>query len=222
MFNKIQEFLKNLTAEKHSFDPRTIGDDPLLAQIAWTPAKGGGANFRTHRLVQIDQERVEFRTSLGAKLFCMVFLLPGLAIMIFAPSAVYSEGKIGMNPETIFPVLFGLVFAGIGGSMLYFMARPAVFDKKNGHYWRGWGNPEKMLNPENLKNYTKLDRIHAIQLISEHCSGKNSSYYSYEINLVLEDASRINIVDHGDLKKIRDDAHALSQFLNKPVWDGIN
>ena len=58
-----------------------------------------------------------------------------------------------------------------------------------------------------------------MQLLSKFVSGSKSSYYSYELNLVLNDGRRINVVDHGDLKRLRSDVKTLSQFLDKPVWD---
>ena len=64
-----------------------------------------------------------------------------------------------------------------------------------------------------------LSSIHALQLLSEFISGSKNSYYSYELNLVLHDGSRINVVDHGNLERLRSDASTLSQFLGKPVWD---
>ena len=60
----------------------------------------------------------------------------------------------------------------------------------------------------------KLNTIHALQLIKERCRTKN-----YELNLVLESGQRINVVDHGGLNRIREDANQLSQFLCIPVWD---
>ncbi|MGD9320846.1 MAG: hypothetical protein PVH99_12810, partial [Desulfobacteraceae bacterium] len=54
------------------------------------------------------------------------------------------------------------------------------------------------------------------------CSiGSKRSYYSYELNLVLRDSKRTNVMDHGDYEKLREDAQTLSQFLEKPVWDAI-
>jgi hypothetical protein len=50
-------------------------------------------------------------------------------------------------------------------------------------------------------------------------TGNKNSYYSYELNLVLDDGSRINVVDHGNLDRLRSDAQTLSRFLDKPVWD---
>ena len=66
---------------------------------------------------------------------------------------------------------------------------------------------------------TPLSAIHALQLVSEHVRGNKSSYWSYELNLVLGDGSRINVVDHGNLDQLRADAQTLAGFLNKPVWD---
>ena len=39
--------------------------------------------------------------------------------------------------------------------------------------------------------------------IRERCTSRNSSYYSYELNLVLDDGSRLNGVDHGNLERLR-------------------
>lgn len=67
-----------------------------------------------------------------------------------------------------------------------------------------------------------LDDICAIQLISEYCSGDDSSYYSYELNLVLKDASRINVIDHGNKTRILEDTQILADFLDVPVWNAID
>jgi len=36
--------------------------------------------------------------------------------------------------------------------------------------------------------------------------------------LVLEDASRVNVRDHGKIKTLIIDAKTLSEFLNIPIW----
>jgi hypothetical protein len=66
---------------------------------------------------------------------------------------------------------------------------------------------------------TALGEIHALQLISEHCTSDNSSYYSYELNLVLADGRRINVVDHGNRATLYSDADSLAAFLGVPIWD---
>ena len=105
--------------------------------------------------------------------------------------------------------------------MFYSMSKPVVFDKRSGLFWKSWKNPEEMGFPETLYNCTELGEIHALQLVSEYWEGDKSSFYSYELNLVLHDGSRTNVVDHGDLAQLRQDAKTLSEFLGIPLWDGI-
>ena len=100
-------------------------------------------------------------------------------------------------------------------------AAPIVFDKASGYFWKGRKFPQDVPDPRSLKNVVQIGQIHALQLLAEYVRGSKSSYYSYELNLVLEDGKRLNVVDHGNQTKLREDAKTLSQFLGKPVWDAI-
>ena len=69
-------------------------------------------------------------------------------------------------------------------------------------------------------DHTKLGKIKDIkniQVIKERVRTKNSSFYSYEINLVLKKGERLNVVDHGNLKEIKRQAQELSVFLGKKI-----
>ena len=183
MFKKLIKSLGLRFGNQNPFDPSRF-EDPIAMQTEWTPAKGGGANFCTHKMVQNGMGRLEFRASLGARLFY-------------------------------------LVFASAGGAMFYFGTIPIVFDQQRGFYWKGRKAPYEMYNRAALKNYARLEDIHALQLISEYCHGNKSSYDSYELNLVLKDGRRLNVVDHGNHKQLRADAATLSRILDKPVWDAL-
>jgi len=206
--------LKQLTVEPVPFDPSGLGDEVAL-KTSWTPAKGGGASFETHRLVEIDMHRHEFRASPGMVLFAGVFMLVGAVASTVIVIANQEADLIAL----IFPVIMGLVFVGIGGGMMYFGLAPIVFDKRRGEYWKGRTAPYEAANRQGLKHYTELDEIRALQIIKERCTSKNSSYFSYELNLVLQDGRRLNVIDHGNLERLRADAEKLSAFLGKPVWD---
>ena len=65
----------------------------------------------------------------------------------------------------------------------------------------------------------RLEFIHALQIVAEFISGKNANYYSYELNLVLKNGNRINIIDHNNKGRIDREAKVLSEFLGVPVWD---
>lgn len=218
MLKRLVEKLQRLSREAVAYDPSRF-DDPIAMQTDWTPARSGGASFRTHKLVAVDSFRMNFRASAGAIAFCLLFLLLGLGVMVGFSAANLSSGGLSFSMETILPVLFGLVFATAGGSMLYYGARPIVFDKRSGAFWKGRQAPFEVVNRRALKDFVELEEIHALQLISELCRSDKSSYYSYELNLVLSDGRRINVVDHGNQEKLREDARILSAFLDAPVWD---
>lgn len=103
--------------------------------------------------------------------------------------------------------------------MFWFGTSPIVFDKSVGYFWKGRKSPQDVSDTSSIKKIARLEEIHALQLISEYISGSKSSYYSYELNLVLKDGRRIAVIDHGNLKSLREDAKRLSEFLGKPVWD---
>lgn len=63
------------------------------------------------------------------------------------------------------------------------------------------------------KTVFPFSQIHALQIISEFIPGKYGNYKSYELNLILKDATRVNIVDHKNIEQIRLDAQKTSKFL---------
>lgn len=221
MLNSLLQKLQELAGRRGAtFDPAVL-NDPVALQTAWSPAKGGGASFRTHRLVTVDHSRLEFKASAGAVVFYLIFLLIGLGMMLGFPVARLSEGgPWGLTMDILMPMLMGLLFALVGGAMLYFGTAPIVFDTRQGCFWKGRQSPELVFDKSRLKNFTRLEEVHALQIISEYCSGKNS-FYSYELNLVLKDGNRINIVDHGNLASLREDGGTLARFLGRPLWDGL-
>ena len=202
--------------ERKVFDPSTI-DDPLAMKTKWIPAKTGGASFLTHQLTRVGTNRIEFAPTAGAKFFYLLFIIIGIGLIIGFPIAAMS----GSDVQVFVPILAGTVFTGVGGLMLYLGTTPVVFDKSQGFFWNSRQGPEKKTTHSSVKNFTRLEKIHALQLVSEYCQGNKSSFYSYELNLVLTNGKRINVVDHGNVDELRRDARTLAAFLEKPVWDAI-
>ena len=58
-------------------------------------------------------------------------------------------------------------------------------------------------------------------MISKEFTGKYDTYTGYELNLVLKDGRRINVMDHGDLPAMQDQAAAIAALIRKPIWDVI-
>lgn len=220
MLMKLFQKIRGALDAPDPFDPSRFGD-PVAEQTSWMPAKKGGANFRTRNLIMVTPNRIEFRASLAAKIFFGCFLLGGMGFAVGASISHFSPGTFPFNPDTLVPLLAGLGFAIVGGFLLYFGTAPVVFDKSRGLFWKGRKARDGVFDSDSQKHFAGLEDIHALQLISEYCRGSKRSYYSYELNLVLRNGRRINVIDHGDCEKLREDAQTLSQFLGKPVWDAI-
>jgi len=222
MFERLLQKLKELAWGREAVDPARF-DDPVAQQTDWGPLKPGGANFCTQKLVRVDPDRLEFHAAWGAVLVGLFFLLVGLAALAFFVAGTlfgWTAASSGDKSVLWIPALFGSLFSAAGGGMLYGFTLPVVFDRRRGYFWKGRRAPSQLLGRGAAERVTDLARIHALQLIAELCHGsKGSSYYSYELNLVLEDGSRVNVVDHGNLERLRQDAQALAEFLGRPLWD---
>jgi len=110
MFKKIMEKLQNLAVAGKGFDPSGL-NDPIAMQTQWTPVKSGGANFRTHKLVSIDPNRLEFKSTIGAKMFYLIFMLMGTGAMVVFSLSEISAGESLLNIEMIIPFLIGMISA---------------------------------------------------------------------------------------------------------------
>ena len=193
------------------FDRRTL-EDPVALKTCWDPLVIGGWNFCTHRLLS-SQGRAQMQVAPIAHLFC--FFCIGLGIVISGytvnvlndpdPSVVTS----GNIPIWLVPYL-PLTFSVFGSGLLWWLYRKNVlFDKKKGIYVR-------------QGRRFSLNEVHAVQLIKEYCANNNSTYFSYELNLVLKTGERCNVTDHASLRAIRADGIRLAEYLGVPNWDAID
>ncbi|MBN2144832.1 MAG: hypothetical protein JW774_09440, partial [Candidatus Aureabacteria bacterium] len=211
MINKIIEMVKSLalTRGEKRTDPSVFND--LLAQKTdWTPLKRGGCNFRTHRLMRINPNRVEFRPTVFAMVFYGIFLFIGLALLVGFSTLLSVKGAHSFNGPVWVPYIIGTVFSFVGGLLFYYGTKPIVFDQESMMYWKGRMNLYELSRTQSFKDHCELKQIHAIQLISEYCRGDKSSYYSFELNLVLHDGTRLQVVDHGSSEKLIEDANTLA------------
>ncbi len=220
MLKKFLNTLSKLATNRAPINPSVFGD-PFAEQVEWTPLKRGGASFFTHRLAKPNLNRIEFRASMGAKLFSGLFILAGVGAAVGFTGSQVANGTFSQRVETLLPIGIGTLFVAVGGWMFHHFTAPIIFDKHEGFFWKGKKSPTRTYRKTSLKDFTEIDQIHALQLISEYCRGDKNSYYSYELNLVLRDGKRLNVVDHGSQDELRGDAGALSEFLEKPVWDAI-
>jgi hypothetical protein len=216
---KPQAFIR----QEDDFDPSGI-DDPIARRTAWAPM-ACGANFCTHRLFNVGENRLEFRPTKEGRTFSLYFITIGFVIffaLLVGLASCSIHGRV--TPAAL--VIIGCAFVGFGLYDRYRTLMPIVFDSHLGLFWKG--KRSKQLTTFS-QHPTRFNDIHALQLVSlYHPSRKGTrgnkgtrSYYSYELIAVLKDATRVSIVHHGGRKELLEDATTLSQFLTRPLWNGI-
>jgi len=201
-------------------------DDPLALRISWDPVNPRGVNFRTHKAVQVQANRIEFRLTAYYKIIPMLLILFALALPTAMVTGTWMKtGVLGLDSNLIVALVISCL-ALLASVFAYLkVEKVIVFDASYGYFWKGKRDKEiGPFNPAELPGSVKLSDIHAIQIIQELVRGgqKNRKVFeSYELNLVLHNGERVNVVDHGDRAGVREDAKILSHFLNVPVWDRL-
>lgn len=210
-----------IEAREHSGEDRA-SFDTLRSRVDISPLNRGGSNFKTHVLIEKSNTKVEYKPSIGLALFVSIFTCTGIIIMAFNLFPFINIFDNNANTVRIGLVLFGAIFAGGGGIMYYYLYKPRIFDKRAELFIKSYKTKLYSRNIDNSKNHIRLKDIVAIQLLGEYVQSDDSTYKSFELNLVLENGTRKNVVDHGNLKTIVKDARILSKFLNVPIWHAGN
>ena len=174
--------------------------------LVWTPVAPGGTNQRTHRLVPTPGSGYTFKPSFGitGTLVLIPFFLSGA----IGPWVGLWMLVTGRWVECLFFLLWSALFGLPLWWYFYLRSKQPFFDPMERMFYRG----------RRHRDPVPLDEIVALQILTETCRGsKGGSYESYELNLVLKDNRRLNVIDHGDLKQLRSDAETLAKFLKVPL-----
>ena len=219
MFEKLAEKVRVAVANAapQPFDPEVF-QDPVATATKWTPASTSGTNMRSHRLVEDSADRLVYRPAASVKVFCGIFFFLGLACSLAFALGVAQDSE-GMGfPEVLLPIGFGGLFMAVGAGMYWGFSSPRVFDRRRGLYWKGRKSPDEVMNLAEIKGLTDLRQVHALQVLRRWVRGNKRSYWTYELNLVLKDASRTHVLVSGHGPSLREEAERLGQFLSVPVW----
>lgn len=217
--------------------------DPFAKEIAWIPMLLWGSTFKTYNLAQDHvNEKLELQTSKEVMLVHKKYIWIGCFLEIIAISSLLFSSflktvittfliwNLWFSPTIVAQLIenswnffwyfsiIGLFFIWIWLlGFLHFM-QPITFDKKSGYFYKGkpemiWG----IIDPSD-KKLIPHSSIYAIQVLLEHVRGENTNFLSYEINLILNDKNRINIMDHGERDDIKSNAKIIGEYLWVPVW----
>ncbi len=194
-------------------------EQQMPENLNWSPLVIGGSSYRTLKLMQASPSQWSYEPTGMHKAFPLIFIWSGafMAIILLI---------------TIIGFFIGIALVVIGIIWRRRQKKVIIFDFDKKAFWKG----DKKLDTNNV-NTAMLDdlvpfkEITGIQLLAEtvvtrtvsnNDSNFNNSpkvYDSYEMNLVLKNGSRVNVVDHGNFNIMKLEAEAIAKRIEVPVWD---
>jgi len=180
-------------------------DAQKLEKVSWEPLNEGKFPHKTHQIVS-DKNELKFVWTRAAKILIIKRVLISCFFLI-----------VGV---VIIPLLFlgfGYFWLALMDTMLLYPSRK--FNKSASLYWTSYSTflyklKQKKGTAINLKD------INAIQVIEK--SNEGDKFSAYEINLVLNNYERINVIDHGDRSAALEDGQQLANFLGVPFLNNMN
>lgn len=204
----------SMTVRAEIKNPAKRFKDPLAEKVSWEPMAKNSSNFESEHLVPVEGVSYSMEIAMTWKMaaFSIVFGCVGILILtggIFLSVKVFrakDKKKNGILPVVLM-IFLGCGFTAAGIFSYKASSKLQVFDRNSGFY-------------STKGSQVSLNKIHALQVLRKYISDKDSHYYCYEINLVMDGGSRINIMSHGVSNRIWEDAKTLAKFLEVPVWKG--
>lgn len=219
MFRRLLRNFRAMTDTQPVIPPDQ--EDPLAGQISWSPVKTGGSNFCSHRLKQARDGHYGFQPTPAAVAWHAMFLALAIGFVVAPfllgawsrkPAVEVSFTFIGIG----LVVLIGVVFS------LRELYRLVHIDIEAGWIWLFKPAPDKLRYEQiqaDTDHYVRIEDVHALQVVAERCRpGRENEFFSYELNIVRHDGTRVNLVDHGRGDLIDADAKDLAELLSVPVW----
>ncbi len=178
--------------------------------LAWSALDNtGSASFRSSKLKLLPNGNLQVVPTLGMWLFALLFGGLGLGLLIgFTCSLATEEHK---EWGKLVPILVGGAFFAAGLLMFYFLRQGAVFDVMAQRCSR--------LKIGKLKGQeVSFAKVEGLQVLQFEAKSDDSTYTNYQLNLVLKDCTRANLMTHGNQAAMEADADTLAQVLRVPVW----
>ncbi len=208
------------------FDPSRF-NDRIAVQTEWTALPASGSNIQTTKLVQKSSNQSQFEPNILGKMIYLVFIVLGAGLLVavnvfqFLPELSPFNGAIDTTGYIV-ACLGGIVICLIG-ILVYSYNDSIVFDRSQG-FTRKAAKMGFLFNRGSDQDQSvALRDIYALQIIPVYHSGsggKNRPFYNFQLNLVLTNAQRVPVVNYHSLEGLREDGVAISQLIERPLWDG--
>ena len=230
LIDELKQKISNFSDQHQSLNPADI-DDAVAQLTTWNPMPDfAGRQQGLRRLVQSDSNNITIKATPKAFIFPIFSMFLSLILVLIALGALSTQ----VWGLFFVALILGCAFGLTGFFTVRNLRTPRTFDLDKGMFY--WG---KSISAAESANHPQcpISEIYALQLLRSGCGiatsdgyqesnssyrrakQSNSSQPTYQLNLVCNDGSRLNVVEHHDLSLLKSDGAELAQQLNRPVWD---
>jgi len=189
--------------------------------IDWTALVTATANFTTQILYLDSNRQIRSKRTIFFILFASAFFLVGTWLLFFITlgDPVYRQGGAIFSDAGLWGDVFSLLLslAFVLGSMHMLLCGQEILVEGN----NGSIDIVNVFFFKADKRTIVLEDVEALQLLGHLSGSGDDSYWAYELNAVLYDSSRVNILAHGGERRMIKDAQLLSDFVLKPLLSNL-
>lgn len=209
-------FFSNLFGSKRELLNVAVFNDPLCRITEWSSLVRFGIPSLTYVLTSTEEGKLVFKPSWKTYGGILFSILTNVVFFYILYRFINLQSLTLAQPVILFgPVLALCAFP----FYCYMMLRKSVFDFSKGMYWKGFKAPKDAESVASSKNAVLLNDIGGLQLIRRSASSNGSRNHSFELNLVLKNGDRLNVVQYRRLKRLQKEAQELSLRLGVSLWD---
>lgn len=188
-------------------------DSVVKGSEIWESITSKGSSFYTQKLVKYANGLIKVRPTAKQVLFNLRFIWSGLLSLLVA----FGLYVVLENYISILPAIIGGIFLWFGVNNMR-QREIVIFDLDTAQFSK---------EEEDESRVVPFSQIYGLQLIEVYNKegrtnmGDSDRYYNYELNLILENGDRINIMSHGDKNEMIKDTKMLAAYLSVPIWHKV-
>ncbi|MCI5123614.1 MAG: hypothetical protein D3925_03840 [Candidatus Electrothrix sp. AR5] len=208
--NKVERLLAPLLKNKDNPYALSQSDDAVTDKITWKPLNTSSFNFDPYKLSTGNKELLKYSPALGAKAFSGLFMALGIGCLSYVGPRQHGRWLPESFVEEGLGQLVSLLFLIAGASLLYILSSPRLFDGKKKIFRKGRGGKQKIIS---------FSDIYALQFLPRSVSNSDGrDYTNYQLNIILNNGKRENVVNYHNRKNALADAKTISEFIGKKVF----
>lgn len=207
---------------------RLAGNAPsniVSGEKIWEPIANEASNFKSAKLVEEASGMITITATNHSFLFDAIFAVLG-GIIALSSIAILLLLADFLKLFAIIPAIIAFFF--LRNSVSPSTKKKVCFSKKEALFWMDDIENKMALQHQLVNGKLPFSAIYGVQLLQVHHftsllspAASSRNYYSYELNLILTDGQRINVMTHGAKAEMIIEAKILARYLSKKIWHRV-